>query len=60
MAPQAPAAPAQPTDAAVIEVQLRRGANQVTVRWPPAQAAQCPQWLRELTSAVFGADARAP
>ncbi len=60
VAPQAPAAPAQPTDAAVLEVQLRRGANQVTVRWPVAQAAQCTQWLREVSSAVFGAAARTP
>lgn len=60
VAPQAPAVPAQPTDAAVLEVQLRRGANQVTVRWPAMQTAQCTQWLRELTSVVFGADARAP
>ena len=60
VAPQAPAVPAQPTDAAVLEVQLRRGANQVTVRWPATQTAHCTQWLRELTSVVFGADARAP
>src|SRR6218665_3270250 len=59
-APQAPAAPAQPTDAGVLEVQLPRSANQVAVRWPVTQAAQCTQWLRELTRVVFGADARAP
>jgi transposase len=60
LAPQTPAARAQPTDAAVLEVQLRRGANQVTVRWPATQAAQCTQWLHELTMAVLGAEVRAP
>ena len=55
-----PAAPSQPANADVIEVELRRGANQVTVRWPATQAAQCTQWLRELSGAVLGADERAP
>jgi transposase len=55
-----PAAPSQPANADVIEVDLRRGANQVTVRWPATQAAQCTQWLRELSGAVLGADERAP
>jgi transposase len=50
----------QPAEGAVLHVELRRGANQVTVRWPATQAAQCTQWLRELTSTVFGADERAP
>ena len=50
----------QPAEGAVVQVELRRGANQVTVRWPSTQTAQCTQWLRELTRAVFGADARAP
>jgi transposase len=50
----------QPADAAVLQVELRRGANQVTVRWPAAQAAQCTQWLRELTMAVLNAEVRAP
>ena len=54
------AASLQPAEGAVVQVELRCGANQVTVRWPAAQAAQCTQWLREMTSAVFGADARAP
>jgi Transposase. len=59
-APQAPAVLALPVGADVIEVELRRGANQVTVRWPATQAAQCTQWLRELSAAVLGADGRAP
>ncbi len=50
----------QPAEGAVLQVELRRGANQVTVRWPAAQAAQCTQWLREVSSAVFGTDGRAP
>lgn len=49
-----------PTAGAVLQVELRRGDNQVTVRWPATQAAQCTQWLRELTSAVFGTDERTP
>ena len=53
-----PAAPAQPAD--VIEVDLRRSACQVTVRWPATQAAHCTQWLRELSAAMLGADERAP
>jgi transposase len=51
--------PAEPADAGVLEVELRCGANQVTVRWPATQAAQCTQWLRDLTAAVLGAEARA-
>ena len=60
VAPQAPAAPAQPPDVAVLEVELRRGATQVTVRWPATQTAQCTQWLRELTASVLSAEVRAP
>jgi hypothetical protein len=51
--------PAEPADAGVLEVELRRGASQVTVRWPVAQAAQCRHWLRDLTAAVLGAGASA-
>ena len=48
---------AQPVDAAVIEVELCGRAGQMTVRWPATQAAQCTQWLRELSTAVLlGAD----
>lgn len=50
---------AEPTDAGVLEVELRRGASQVKVRWPATQAAQCRQWLRDLTAAVLGAEASA-
>lgn len=55
MAPWPDAAPAQPANAQVLQVELRRGANQVTVRWPATQTAQCTQWLRELSAAVLGA-----
>jgi transposase len=37
----------------VIEVELRGGNGQVTVRWPSPQAAQCTQWLRELAATVL-------
>jgi transposase len=50
----------QPAEGAVLQVELRCGANQVTVRWPATQAAQCTQWLHELTMAVLGAEVRAP
>ena len=50
----------QPLELAVIEVELRRGASQMTVRWPATQTAQCTQWLHELTSAVLGTGASAP
>ncbi|MEJ8852511.1 transposase [Variovorax rhizosphaerae] len=43
-----------PLGPAVIEVELRGGANQMTVRWPATQTTQCTQWLRELTSAMLG------
>lgn len=45
---------AQPASAQLLQIELRRGANQVTVRWPATQAAQCTQWLRELSAAVLG------
>lgn len=35
--------------AAEIHVELTRGATQLSVRWPSAQAAACTAWLRELT-----------
>lgn len=60
IAPRPPVVPTQPAGANVIEVELRRGAGQVTVRWPATQAAQCTQWLRELTAAVLGTEASAP
>lgn len=53
-APRAPAQPREPTDSDVIEVHLRGGARQMTVRWPVPQAVQCTQWLRELAAAVLG------
>ena len=54
MAPWPDAAPAHTANAQVLQVELRRSANQVTVRWPATQAAQCTQWLRELSAAVLG------
>jgi transposase len=35
---------------AEIHVELTRGATQLSVRWPSAQAAACAAWLRELTA----------
>jgi hypothetical protein len=59
--PQAPAVPAtQPVGAQVIEIELRGGARQMTVRWPAAQAAQCTQWLHDLSAAVLGTGERTP
>lgn len=57
LAAQSPARPTQPAASDVIEVELRGGIGQVTVRWPAPQAAQCTQWLRELAVAVLGAGA---
>jgi transposase-like protein len=59
-APSRQAAAVVPVDGAMLQVELRRGANSVTVRWPTSQTTQCTQWLRELTGVVFGTDARAP
>ena len=39
--------------AAAIEVELRCAARQMTVRWPPTQAAPCTRWLAELAAAVL-------
>jgi transposase len=35
---------------AEIHVELTRGATQLSVRWPAAQAAACAAWLRELAT----------
>lgn len=37
---------AAPAEAAVIEVDVRRGATAVQIRWPVAAAGQCAAWLR--------------
>ena len=36
-----------------IHVELTRGATQLCVRWPSAQAAACAAWLRELAAAAL-------
>lgn len=36
-----------------IHVQLTRGAAQLSVRWPSAQAGACAAWLRELAAVAL-------
>ena len=36
-----------------IHIELSRGATQLCVRWPSAQAAACSAWLRELGATAF-------
>ncbi|MDE2367386.1 MAG: transposase [Burkholderiales bacterium] len=43
---------AQPPGAE-IRVELTRGATQLSVRWPSAQAAACAAWLRELATVAL-------
>ena len=38
---------------AEIHVELARGATQLSVRWPSAQAAACAAWLRELATVAL-------
>lgn len=38
---------------AYIHVELTRGATQLSVRWPSAQAAACTAWLRELATVTL-------
>ena len=38
---------------AQIHVELTRGATQLSVRWPSAQAAACAAWLRELATVAL-------
>ena len=38
---------------AEIHVELTRGATQLSVRWPSAQASACADWLRELAAAAL-------
>jgi transposase len=51
----AAAAPEQtePPDAEEIRVELTRGATQLCVRWPSAQAAACAAWLHELAAVAL-------
>ena len=44
-----PAAAAEPP----IQIELRRGGTQLTVRWPSSQAATCAAWLGELAGAAL-------
>jgi transposase len=41
-------APATPTVAADIRIELRRGAVAINVAWPVGAAAECARWMREL------------
>jgi transposase len=36
-----------------IHIELRRGAAQLTVRWPSSQATSCAAWLRELAATAL-------
>ena len=52
------AAEATPAEAAAlsapdIHIELTRGATQLCVRWPSAQAAACTAWLRELAAVAL-------
>ena len=37
----------QPTAAADVRIELRRGATTVTITWPAQAAGECAAWLRE-------------
>ena len=43
-----PLPPAAHPPAPDIRIELRRGATNVSVTWPPAAAEQCAVWMREL------------
>jgi transposase len=48
------AAPQRPTAAEpLIHIELRRGAAQLTVRWPSSQAQACAAWLSELAGTAL-------
>lgn len=51
----ADAAPAEAAPASLpdIHIELSRGATQLCVRWPSAQAAACTAWLRELVAVAL-------
>ena len=44
---------AQSSSSEEIQVELTRGATQLCVRWPSAQAAACTAWLRELAAVAL-------
>jgi transposase len=59
-APAKPAVRAQveptataPTGEATIQIELRRGALHLNVRWPTSAAEDCRAWLRELSSGLL-------
>lgn len=39
-------------EAAIIHIELQRGATRLTVQWPGSQAAHCAAWLGEVTAAL--------
>lgn len=43
----------EPSVAEEIHVELTRGATQLCVRWPSAQAAACAAWLHELAAVAL-------
>jgi transposase-like protein len=40
-------APCAPTGLSDIQIEVRRGAATVTVRWPSSSAGECAMWLRD-------------
>jgi transposase len=40
----------EPAAGPAIEVELRRGASSLTVRWPASSGADCAAWLRDLAA----------
>jgi hypothetical protein len=44
---------AAPSADALIQVELRRGALQLCVRWPTTAAGDCTAWLRELSAGLL-------
>lgn len=44
---------AEPPDGEEIRVELTRGATQLRVRWPSAQAAACAAWLHDLATVAI-------
>lgn len=52
-APSAEPERAEPPVAVEIRVELTRGATQLSVRWPSAQAAACAAWLREVAAVTL-------
>ena len=53
MRAQAEPTAAAPAGEALIQIELRRGALHLNVRWPTAAAEDCRAWLRELSSGLL-------